>query len=295
MFGYIKTCKPEMRMREYEAYRAVYCSLCKELGRGFGIFARFTLNYDDAFLAVLKMSLSDENPCFKKCRCGFNPFVKCGRCNGGREEIAFAANTAMIMIFYKVKDNLHDDSFFKKIPMWLMYPLVAYARKKASRRYPEVERAVSRYIERQARIEADENTVLDAAAEPTALVLAELFSMGCEDETQALVLNRLGYCIGRWVYLMDAADDLEEDIKSGNFNPFLLNRRTSAADITSPQAVAEIREYARGVLNLTAGEAAKAFELLDTYKFREILHNIIYLGLAQSQENVLRKEAVSNE
>lgn len=292
MFGYIKICKPEMRIRDYESYRAVYCSLCKELGRRFGILARFTLNYDNAFLAVLKMSLSDEQPCFQKCRCGFNPFVKCCKCGNGQKEISFAANTAMIMIYYKVKDNLHDDTFLHKIPMWLLYPFVSYAHKKASRRYPDVEQAVSRYIKAQTEVEANPNVILDVAAEPTARVLSELFAMDCEDENQALVLNRLGYCIGRWIYLMDAIDDLEEDIKNKSFNPFLLNHRILENSITT-QTITEIRKYAQGVLNLTAGEAAKAFELLDTYKFREILHNIIYLGLAQSQINVLRKEAVS--
>lgn len=294
MFGYIKTYKPEMRMREYEAYRAVYCSLCKELGRGFGVFSRFTLNYDDTFLAVLKMSLTDENPCFKKCRCGFNPFVKCGCCGGGQKELSFSANAAMIMIYYKIKDNLHDDTFWHKIPMWLLYPFAAHAHKKAAARYPAVEQTVSRYIAEQARVESDPDTVLDAAAEPTARALAELFSMDCEDECQSLVLNRLGYCIGRWVYLMDAADDLEEDIEKRNFNPFLLAYGIPEPEKVS-QTVAEIRKYAQGVLNLTAGEAAKAFELLNTYKFREILHNIIYLGLAQSQENVLMKRGGKNE
>ena len=77
MFGYIRISKPEMRIKEYEMYKAIYCSLCKELGRSYGIFARLTLSYDFTFLALLNMALKD-NFCGtnrKKCTC--NPFKKC--------------------------------------------------------------------------------------------------------------------------------------------------------------------------------------------------------------------------
>lgn len=280
MFGYIKACKPEMKVREYETYRAVYCSLCKELGRHFGILSRFTLNYDDTFLALVKMSLSEETPHFKKKRCGFNPFVKCNICTCGNPELEFTAYTALIMVYYKIKDNLHDEPFIKKIPMALCYPFVSHAHKKACKRFPEVETVVSEYIHAQSEIESNENALLDAAAQPTANALALLFSMGCDDETQRRVLHRLGYCIGRWVYLMDAADDLEEDLKHKSFNPFLKS--------CEGKSIPEIRDYAEAVLNLTAGEAAKAFDLLTTYKFREILQNIIYLGMEQSQKQILK-------
>lgn len=292
MFGYIKVCKPEMKMREYETYRAVYCSLCKQLGRRFGLLARFTLNYDDTFLALIKMSINDESPCFEKKRCAFNPTVKCNMCTGGSAELDFAADTAMIMLYYKIKDNLHDYPLRKKLPAALCYPFVSLAHKKACACLPEIEAAVGEYIREQAAVESKADAPIDAAAQPTANALAFLFSYGCDDETQRRVLNRLGYCIGRWVYFMDAVDDLEEDLKNKSFNPFL--QSYEALGIPAAERLAEIRSYAEGVLNLTAGEAAKAFELLTTYKFREILQNIIYLGTAQAQNRVLRKEAIQH-
>lgn len=293
MFGYIKTCKPEMKVREYETYRGVYCSLCRELGRRFGLLARFTLNYDYTFLALLKMAVSDEASHFEKKRCAFNPTVKCNMCTHGGSELDFAANTAMIMLYYKIKDNLHDYPLHKKLPMALCYPFVSLAHKKVGARFPEVEAAVSEYIREQAVIESSDNIFLDAAAQPTANVLAFIFSTNCENETQRRILHRLGYCIGRWIYFMDAVDDLEEDLKNKSFNPFLASDENK--ELTIEERLGAIRAYAEGVLNLTAGEAAKAFELLTTYKFREILNNIIYLGMEQSQNRVLRKEAMKHE
>lgn len=283
MFGYIKTDKPEMRVKDFEAYKAVYCSLCKELGRSFGIWARFTLNYDFTFLAVLRMSLNSDCPRFKKMSCTFNPFLKCNRCLGGAEDLTFAANAAMIMTFYKVCDNIRDDGFFKRIPMLLLYPFAAGAHKKAVKKFPELEKIIGDYITAQKDVEQSRTAVLDRAAQPTAAALAELFSYGAD---QKETLYRLGYCMGRWIYFIDALDDIEEDIKTGGYNPFIASAQSNEF---TEERLQQLSDRARGVLNLSAGEAAVALQKLKTCKFRDILENIVYLGLPQVQNQVIQK------
>ena len=81
LFGYIRPFQPELRIKEYEAYKSVYCGLCKELGRQYGIFARFTLSYDFTFLAILSMAVQKDPPAFGKIRCLINPFKKCSSCH----------------------------------------------------------------------------------------------------------------------------------------------------------------------------------------------------------------------
>ena len=125
MFGYIKPFRPELKIREAEDYKAVYCGLCKELGRSYGIFARMTLSYDFAFMAMLFMSL-DKNSCpsFEKCSCIAHPFKKQCRCLGNRA-ISLSARAAMILTYYKLKDDLSDKGFFKKIAAAVLFPFAA--------------------------------------------------------------------------------------------------------------------------------------------------------------------------
>ena len=60
MFGYVIPRKSELRVREWESYRAYYCGLCKELGREYGFLSRFVLNYDLVLLALTADSLAGE-------------------------------------------------------------------------------------------------------------------------------------------------------------------------------------------------------------------------------------------
>ena len=80
MFGYVKTCTPQLRICEWEAYRGVYCGLCRTLGHRFGPLARLTLSYDFTFLAMLDMALREEPPEYRRRSCGVNPLRRCPHC-----------------------------------------------------------------------------------------------------------------------------------------------------------------------------------------------------------------------
>ena len=108
MFGYIRAAKPELNVRELELYKAVYCTLCKKLGKNYGILSRFTLSYDFTFLALLKLGMTDGCERFERKRCAFNPLKKCNYCcNDSAMEMPSAA--AMIMLYYKILDNIADE------------------------------------------------------------------------------------------------------------------------------------------------------------------------------------------
>lgn len=274
MFGYIRISKPEMRMKEYEMYKAVYCSLCKELGRSYGIFARMTLSYDFTFLALLNMSLKDGfcGTKLKKCTC--NPFKKCTYlCDN--DELKLPSAAAMIMIYYKVLDNIEDEKGVKRLAFKLAKPFFKKAHKKAAKEYPQLETIVGEYIKKQKTLEAENCGSIDKAANPTATALSQIFSLLSSDTNEQRVLNRMGYCIGRYIYILDAACDLEEDRKLNRYNPL--------KDI-SEENINENFIYPQ--LYICAKETASAMELLDIKKFKNILDNIIYLGL----EDTLKKE-----
>ncbi len=277
MFGYIRACKPELKIKEYETYKAVYCSLCKKLGKSYGILSRFTLSYDFTFLALLNMSLEDSCDGFEQKRCAFNPLKKCNYCKNDKA-IDMPAAAAMIMLYYKILDNIADEHWFKKAGYWCLKPVFYSAYKKAAKTYPQIERAVSEYISAQNMLEANNCASIDEAADPTAKVMEKILSLCSEDETQKRVLARMGYCIGRYIYLLDAAVDLPEDIKKGSYNVF------KSVDKN------EYKERIKKQLYFCSNEAAMAFELLDIKKYKTILGNIIYLGLEETFLKELNNE-----
>lgn len=277
MFGYVKACKPELKIKEYETYKAVYCSLCKKLGKSYGILSRFTLSYDFTFLALLNMSLKDGCDGFERKRCAFNPLKKCNYCKN-LDAIDMPAAAAMITLYYKILDNIADERGLKKAGYWCLKPIFSRAHKKAAKLYPQIETAVAEYIAKQNSLEKAMCASIDEAADPTAKVMEKILSLCSENEMQKRVLNRLGYCLGRYIYLLDAAVDLPEDIKSGSYN-VLKN-----VDET------EVKERIKGQLYFCVNEAAKAFELLDIKKYKTILGNIIYLGLEETFLKELNNE-----
>ncbi len=267
MFGYIRAAKGDLRVKELEFYKAVYCTLCKTMGKQYSPFSRFTLSYDFTFLALLNMSLKDGCDCVEQKHCVFNPLKKCIFCKND-DDIKLPAAAAVILNYYKVLDNISDEKGIKKLGYILAKPFFKSPYKKAAKNYPEVDKIVFDYINSQNNVEAITNCDLDMAADPTAKVLSQLFMLLSDDNSQKRVLDRLGYCIGRYIYLIDAYCDLKDDIRHNSFNP--LKTRENPKELISQQ------------LYFCINEASKAFELLEVKKYKDILGNIIYLGLEET-------------
>lgn len=269
MFGYVRVDKPELKVKEYEMYKAVYCSLCKSLGKHYGILSRFTLSYDFTFLALLNMSLKDGCNIIEQKRCAFNPLKKCNYCKAD-DDLEMPSAAAMIMTYYKLLDNIDDEKGIKKIGYLCLKPVLKSANKKAALKYPQIEKIVSDYIKEQATLEKADCKEFDQIAHPTAKALAEILMLCSEDNSQKRVLERIGYCLGRYIYLMDAFCDFQSDIKTGSYN-VLKNKQKE-----------EIDDFVKSQIYFSINEASKAFELLDIKKYKSILGNIIYLGLEQT-------------
>lgn len=278
MFGYIRVKKEELKIKDFEVYKAVYCSLCKKLGKSYGILSRLTLSYDFAFLSLLNISLKSGCVSFERKRCAFNPLKKCNYCKSS-DELDMPSAAAMIMLYYKILDNIKDEKGLKKLGFLLLKPIFSGAHKKAAKKYPFIEETVAEYIEGQSLAESDDNCTLDSVCDPTAKALSKLLPLCSDNHSQKRVLERLGYCLGRYIYLMDAGCDIEKDIKSGSFN--VLKKYVKEGNIKKDTVLkTEPQIY------FCINEAAKAFELLEIKKFKPILGNIIYLGL----EDVYLKE-----
>lgn len=267
MFGYIRTHRPELKVWEDEFYKGIYCSLCRELGKRYGILSRMFLSYDTTFLAIAILALSEKgNLSFKKKRCPFNPAKKCNFCTDQRTEISFAADISVILVYHKIKDDIRDSTLFKAFFCRILAILLLPSFKKAVKFNPEAAIIIDDYVKEQNAVEEKQSAVIDEAAEPTAVMLRRIFALNEPNEDTKRIREYIGYNIGRWIYLIDAFDDLEKDKKSGNYNPFIKSGNCDCDKI-------------KGDLLMTAGEAAKASELLDIKNYKGIIDNIIYDGL----------------
>lgn len=287
MLGYVKAYKPNLKMSEYELYRGVYCSLCKNLGRRYSPLAQLFLSFDFTLAALITLSLSDKKCRFLHSRCPYNPAKKCLNC-ADSSSLDSCADAVIITVYYKLLDNLHDKGIKNKILAALVFPFVALMHKKARRLSPETDSITKAAIKKQC-IAEKANAGIDEAAEPSARALADIFSSGLEED-EKLIVSTLGYMVGRFVYILDAVDDLEKDVKSGNFNPFA----GEISDFGNQYERQAFAEKAQQMLNLTQSEAVAAFDLLETKRLGSIISNILYEGLEQSARDVLAKYTQSD-
>lgn len=287
VFGYVKICKPELKIKDYEIYKGVYCSLCKEMGRSFGVVSRLALSYDFAFLALMKMSLDDKCPKVKKGHCSFNPFHKCNCFEKDNKWIRFSAYIAMIMMYYKIKDDIEDNGFFKKIASLLMLPIAKVFHKKAKKKYVELDCVVEELMKQQKELENKKCENIDVAANPTATALGEIFAYSETDEQQKRIIQHLGYCVGRYVYIIDAIDDLDEDLKTGEYNTFAISHSLLKGDDTK-----SVKLEAGEIIDRTISEIINTYELLTVNRFDNIFDNIFYEGLYKEKERVVNKGAI---
>ena len=291
MFGYVKVFKPTIRMGEYEIYKGIYCTLCKRLGKRYGVLSRFTLSYDMTFLALLQMALAEECGEFCPSRCSFNPTKRCLKAQN-TAAIDRAADLGTILTYYKLKDTLADEGIGKKIAAWCALPFAAAARKKAKKRAPTIDAAVAAMMTAQAAVETANDGSIDHAAEPFALLLQTLAADTAADDSQRRVLERFGYCLGRWVYLMDAVDDLAKDLEKGRYNPYIGARQLKKGD---QEGVKDTRAYALYTLNACLAECKAAYDLLDIRRFDGILRNILEEGMAHAEQRVIAGEEGKHE
>ena len=277
MFGYILIDKPQLRICEYDAYTSVYCGLCKNIKKNYGLLYTSTLNYDFTFLALLGFALNGNDCSFEKKHCVCNPFKSCGYCKCDDAIMDMTSAAAMMMVYYKLLDNINDSSFFKRMLYKTLKPFVKRAYKKAAKRFPKMAEHFKEQIEVSNANEKDPSCSIDRAADPTAKILSYLFCSLTQNETEKRILDRLGYCMGRWIYLMDAVDDFEEDKKQNSFNPLVVSGKNIQ------------NEVVQAILNINVSETATCLDLLDFKRFKDIIYNIVCLGMPKTQNKVFIK------
>ena len=281
MFGYVQPYKPELKIKEYDAFRGYYCGLCKAIRDKYTHAARFMLNYDCAVLSLLIASMCDDMPQVCRERCIASPLKKKTIVHAPAAD--YAATVNVLLGCGKILDTVRDERKLSARILLMMYRRVY---RRARKDCPELAAAFDERLDNLHGLEAAGCASIDAVASEFAHMLAAVFASAPGiDDAQKKPLWHFGYNLGRWIYIADAVDDIERDHKTGAYNVFL---QDGAGDIKERKN--EIQDEAAFNLKISLAEACKAYELLAIKHDKALLDNIMYMGLAKKTEDILKGE-----
>ncbi len=287
MFGYVTPLKEELKIHEYTTFKSYYCGLCFHLKKEFGNLPRMVLNYDMTFLALLLDSLSDTpvNTQMKKC---LTSPVKKKPIILENEALSYAANINISLVYYKLLDDVLDDRSLKS--KLLALTLAPY-KKKFSSKIQETNLVIQENLNHLYLLEKEKMfSSIDEICDPFSLIVAHIFKMypyniSKDSEETRKNLFDFGYALGKWIYMIDALDDLQKDIEQEKFNPlnFLYNKN----NLAYPELLIQIKDTVAFTI-LNCGYNCKYYlDLLPVHKNKELLENIISLGMMDRYTKVI--------
>ena len=265
MFGYVTIDKPELKVKEFYRYKSYYCGLCRTLKEEYGFRGRMTLSYDMAFLVLFLTSLYETPTKELQSHCPLHPVKKIPMLQNEISE--YGAKMNILLVYFKCEDDWKDDKSLKGIAGMHLF------RKKAKELCKEYKRQ-AQVIQKQLKVlavyEEKQEETLDLAAGAFGNLMAELFVY--KEDMWEQELRNFGFYLGKFIYIMDAYDDLEEDLKTGSYNPLKAVKKNSKDDNDYENTVQQI-------LVMMMAEATAAFEKLPLLWDSEILRNILYSGV----------------
>ncbi len=277
MFGYVRINKMDLTFREFDYYKGYYCGLCKYLKENHGEVSRLSLNYDITFLIVILTALYKLDSDITYERCIANPLKKKMRIVN--EITEYAASMNILLSYYKLEDNLYDDNGIKDK---LAYTLYKGKLKKAYEKYPQKAEYIKQQLGNLRELEKQEIKSIDKVSNTFGNLMGEIFVYKKDEYEQNL--RNIGFNLGKYIYILDAYEDLEEDSKKGRYNPFI--------DYIDKKE--ELKNKVDRLISMSLGMATKNIEKLNLEFNKSIIDNIIYSGVYLRYKSILEKGCESN-
>jgi hypothetical protein len=244
-----------------------------------------TLSYDCTFLALFLLGLQSDCTGFHKGRCVFNPLKKCTFCTTHTDVLQLPAALSVLSMYHKLRDDVEDAGFWKKVRARCLLPLAIRPYRKAKQDYPALAEALAEMTAAQREAEHSDAISLDSCAEPTAKMLSTVFSSVAQSPSQQRTYETIGYFLGKWIYIMDAADDLADDLQKGDFNPLIVIHQLSKD--TPDEQLQAVRAECNATLNMCLSQAIAALNLIEFHHFASIIQNVVMKGLPEMQRTLL--------
>ncbi len=282
MFGYVRAWEPEMKLCEFEYYRAAYCGLCRTCGRCTGCRSRALLNYDFAFLALVRIALTGERVQTEMRRCAVHPTKK--RLMMTQEgQLDYCAYASALLDYHKCRDDVADESGWRRLRARAGLIYMRRMHRRGAQRLPELEQSIVARLEQLGELERSGCASIDLPAGVFGELTADILCHGL-DGSAASVARQIGYHIGKWIYMADALDDYEDDVAEGHYNPLAC---------MWPEGMGALeRDEVRIGMRRELADAELGFDLIDygdDKRLRGVIHNIIYCGMTRRVEDKLQK------
>ena len=262
MFGYVRINKMDLTFREYEHYKAYYCGLCKYLKRNHTELSRMTINYDITFLIVLLSSIYQPSAQVFHEKCIVDPVKK--KKHIINEITEYAASMNILLAYYKLEDDVNDEGDIKSRLVRRAY---RKSFKTAYDKYPKKADFIKAYLGELRSLEEDQSTSIDQTSNCFARLLEEIFDY--KDDEYRDRLRKVGFNIGKYIYIMDAYEDLDQDLEKGRYNPF--------SSYKDDREGLKIR--VDKLIGMTLARLEEAILDLDIKVNKSIIDNIIYSGV----------------
>ncbi|MBE5883666.1 MAG: hypothetical protein E7291_04535 [Lachnospiraceae bacterium] len=271
MFGYIIVNKDEMKFKEFDMYHSYYCGLCRSLKERYGAMGQISLSYDMTFILMLLSMLYEPETEVTQCKCIAHPFEK----HTTRRNLLtdYIADMNVLFTCYKCQDDWEDEHKLHKLAYG---KLLEGKNKRNAALYSDKIRRICLLMQDYSEAEQTDKEDIDTMAGLFGKVMAEI--VACREDEWSETLRRFGFYLGKFIYLMDAYEDVEQDIKKGNFNPF--KKKFEQPDF---------EEECRTILTMMMSECCREFEKLPIVDNVEILRNILYSGVWCRYEAVREK------
>ena len=261
MFGYIVVNQPELKMKEYDEYRKYYCGLCKSLKDRYGARGQISLSYDMTFLVLLLTGLYEPEKHSGSRRCIAHPASK--HTYVQNEYTDYVADMNVILTYYKCMDDWQDE---RKPFRYAYAALLKNTGKKYMSGYPEKICKIREALSDLSGFEKQGETDVDLVAGCSGRIMEEVLAF--RKDMWEPSLRRMGFYLGKFIYILDAYDDVEKDAENGNYNPFLEKYKMEGFE-----------DEIRRMLVMMLSEACREFEKLPVIRYGDILRNILYSGV----------------
>ena len=248
-------------MKDFYKYKAYYCGLCKVLREKHGFLGQLTLTYDMTFLVILLHSLYESDMNFEEHRCVVHPAKKQKMLYN--EITEYAADMNIVLTYFHFVDDWKDEKSkaglvgvraFRKTYLEI------------EKKYPKKCRIIRSCLKKLQTCEAQQEENIDITARYFGELMAELLTY--RQDVWTKTLRRMGFYLGKFIYILDAYDDVEQDLESGSYNALI-----------SLYGEPDFDERCKEMMTYVLAECTSQFERLPCIEDADILRNILYVGV----------------
>lgn len=295
MFGYVTPLKPELKIKDFTKFRSYYCGLCFHLKSNFGNIPRTTLNYDMTFLGILLDSICPDKTSFEKKRCIAHPFEN-KPVVVNNKALTYASIISMSLFYFKVLDDVHDEG---KLKSKLLATILLPYKKKSTNNIKSINEIIKNNLNDLALMEKNSKfEYIDEIAHPFSDIVGNILSMypneiNDDNPTTRKTLYNLGYSLGKWIYIIDAFDDLYDDMQKNKFNP--INILYNKNNLSYNELLILIKEKIEFILFNCSYNCKECLESLPIKENKDILFNILELGMMDKYLSILNKSKCKNK